>query len=150
MSAPDLNDAATVRNFFELLHTRAAAALRGVRRHGVLRLVSMAPDDRGMSVSPFNIGDVDHMLETALIDAKAGRNVYVETRTVRPGRPNERGKLEATIAVFALVIDCDADKGRGRAQLNSQNFCSYQPRPRNCGLIGCPLYPENRRGPARS
>jgi hypothetical protein len=66
-----------------------------------------------MSVSSFNIGDVDHMLETALIDAKAGRNVYVETRTVRPGRPNERGKLEATTAVFALVIDCDADKGRG-------------------------------------
>jgi hypothetical protein len=113
MTSDLLIDEPTVRKFLELLHTRAAAALRDVRRHGVLHLVSIAPDDRGMSVSPFNIGDVDHMLETALIDAKAGRNVYVETRTVRPGRPNERGKLEATIAVFALVIDCDADKGRG-------------------------------------
>ena len=113
MSHHDLKDADEVRKFLELLHTRAAAALRDVRRPGVLHLVSMAPDDRGMSVSPFDIGDVDHMLETALIDAKAGRNVYVETRTVRPGRPNERGKLEATIAVFALVIDCDVDKGRG-------------------------------------
>ena len=113
MSHHDLKDADEVRKFLELLHTRAAAALRDVRRPGVLHLVSMAPDDRGMSVSPFNIGDVDHMLETALIDAKAGRNVYVETRTVRRGRPNEPGKLEATIAVFALVIECDADKGRG-------------------------------------
>jgi hypothetical protein len=73
----------------------------------------MAPDDRGISMSSFNIGDVDHMLEAALIDAKAGRNVYIETRTVRPGRPNERGKLEATIAVFAMVIDCYADRGKG-------------------------------------
>jgi hypothetical protein len=79
----------------------------------VLHLVSMAPDDRGMSVSPFDVGDVANMAEAALADARAGRNVYVETRTVRPGRPTERGKLEATTAVFALVIDCDADKGRG-------------------------------------
>ena len=113
MTGDLLLDEPTVRKFLELLHARAAAALCDVRRPGVLHLVSMAPDDRGMSVSPFNIGDVDHMLETALIDAKAGRNVYVETRTVRPGRPNERGKLEATIAVFAFVIDCDADLGRG-------------------------------------
>ena len=62
MSAPDLNDTATVRNFLELLNTRAAAALRDVRRPGVLHLVSMAPDDRGMSVSSFNIGDIDDML----------------------------------------------------------------------------------------
>jgi hypothetical protein len=113
MSHHDLIDAATVRKFLELLHTRAAAALRDVRRHGVLHLVSIAPDDRGMSVSPFDVGDVANMTEAALADARAGRNVYVETRTVRPGRPTERGKLEATTAVFALVIDCDADKGKG-------------------------------------
>jgi hypothetical protein len=113
MSTPDLVDAATVRKFLELLHGCAASALSGLRPPGLLHLVSMAPDDRGMSLSPFNIGDVDQMLEAALADARAGRNVYVETRTVRPGRPNERGKLEATIAVFALVIDCDVDKGRG-------------------------------------
>src|SRR6516165_5695713 len=113
MTGDLLLDEPTVRKFLELLHARAAAALCDVRRPGVLHLVSIAPDDRGMSVSPFNIGDVRNMTEAALADARAGRNVYVETRTVRPGRPTERGKLEATIAVFALVIDCDADKGRG-------------------------------------
>src|SRR5215472_5597284 len=106
MSHHDLIDANEARRFLELLHARAAAALCDVRRPGVLHLVSMTPDDRGVSVSSFNIGDVDHMLDAALVHAEAGRNVYVETRTVRPGRPNERGKLEATIAVFALVIDC--------------------------------------------
>ena len=75
MSTPDLIDAATVRKFLDLLHTKAAAALRDVRHHGVLHLVSMAPDDRGMSVSSFNIGDVDHMLETALIDASAVESI---------------------------------------------------------------------------
>jgi hypothetical protein len=77
-------------------------------------LVSMAPDDGGMSVSAFKIGDVDQMLEAALIDARAGRNVYVEARTVRPGRPAERGrgKIESTIGCFAFVIDHDADTGK--------------------------------------
>jgi hypothetical protein len=112
MSAADLIDPVTVRKFLEMLHARAAAALSDVCRPGVLHLVSMAPDDRGMSVSPFNIGDIDQMLECALTDARANRNVYVEARTVRPGRPTARGKIEATIGVFALVIDRDADKGK--------------------------------------
>ena len=110
----NLIDETTVRKFIELLHTRAAAALSHVRRPGVLQLVSIAPDDRGMSISPFAIGDIDSMLEAALTDARTGRNVYVEARTVRPGRPTERGrgKLESTIGCFALVIDRDADTGK--------------------------------------
>src|SRR5262249_49211336 len=74
----------------------------------------MAPDDRGMTVECFNIGDVDHMLEAGLDHARSGRNVYVEARTVRPGRPSERGrgKLESTIGWFAFVVDHDADTGK--------------------------------------
>ena len=53
---PDLIDEFTVRKFLTLLHSRAAAALSHVRRPGVLQLVSIAPDDRGMSISPFAIG----------------------------------------------------------------------------------------------
>jgi hypothetical protein len=114
MSNADLIDEPTVREFVTLLHNRAAGALSHVRRPGVLQLVSIAPDDRGMSVSPFAIGDVEHMTEAALIDARAGRNVFVEARTVRPGRPEERGrgKLESTVGCFALVIDRDADTGK--------------------------------------
>jgi hypothetical protein len=116
MSTQELIDEPTVRRFLTLLHERAASALSGVRRPGLLQLVSISPDDRGMSYSPFAIGDIDHMLKAVLADAKAGRNVYIETRTVRPGRPKERrpgrGKADATIGLFAFVIDSDADKGQ--------------------------------------
>jgi hypothetical protein len=111
----NLIDEPTVRKFLELLHTRAAAALSHERRPGLLQLVSKDPDG-GLSYSSFGIGDVDSMLEAALIDARAGRNVYIEPRTVRPGRPKERrpgrGKADATIGLFAFVIDSDADKER--------------------------------------
>jgi hypothetical protein len=116
MSTQDLIDEPTVRQFITLLHERAASALSHLRRPGLLQLVSISPDDRGMSYSPFAIGDVDHMLEAVLVDAKAGRNTYIETRTVRPGRPKERkqgrGKADATIGTFAFVVDSDADKGK--------------------------------------
>src|SRR5262249_34720528 len=50
----------------------------------------------------------------AVGDSQAGHNVYCEGRTVREGlRGSERGKLNDTAAVFALVIDSDADKGMG-------------------------------------
>jgi hypothetical protein len=114
MSHDDLINAGEARKFLELLHTKAAAALVGLRRPGVLHLVSMAPDDKGMSVECFNIGDVDHMLEAALDHARSDRNVYVEGRTIRPGRPGERGrgKLESTIGCFAFVVDHDSDVGK--------------------------------------
>jgi hypothetical protein len=110
----DFIDEFTIHKFLTLLHSRAAVALSHVRRPGVLQLVSIAPDDRGMTISPFAIGDIDPMLEAAVTDARAGRNVYVEARTVWPGRPTERGrgKLESTIGCFALVIDRDADTGK--------------------------------------
>jgi hypothetical protein len=85
----------------------------GTSARGVLHLCTMAPNGRRMATSAFNVGDIDGMVEAALIAAKAGSNCYVETRLVRPGLPNERGKLERTIGVFAIVIDCDADKGKG-------------------------------------
>ena len=45
-------------------------------------------------------------------DANCGRNVFIEPRLVRPGLPHERGKFEATLAVFASVADSDADTGK--------------------------------------
>jgi hypothetical protein len=108
----DLIDEPTVRAFLTLLHQRAAGALSHMRRPGVLHLISIAADDpRGMTVSPFNIGDIDHMVAAALIDAKGGRNVFVEIRSVRPGLPHERKKIEATLGVFAMVIDRTGSDG---------------------------------------
>jgi hypothetical protein len=49
------------------------------------------------------------MAADALVDSEAGKNVFIEPRLVRPGRPAERGKLEATLAVFASVADGDVD-----------------------------------------
>jgi len=113
MSHNDLINADEARKFLQWLNDAAAAALSHERRPGLLQLVSKDPDG-GLSYSPFAIGDVDRMLEAVLIDAKAGRNTYIETRTVRPGRPKERkpgrGKADATIGLFAFVIDSDADK----------------------------------------
>jgi hypothetical protein len=128
----DLIDEATARKFIQLLHDRAAVALSHIRRPGVLQLVSIAPDDHGMSVSPFAIGDIDSMLEAALINAGAGKNVYVEARSVRPGRPTERGrgKLESTIGCFALVIDRDADTGKA-GHINGNDTTVIETSPGN-------------------
>jgi hypothetical protein len=116
MSSADLVDPTTIRKHLELLNSCAAAALSHVRRPGVLQLVSISPDSRGVCYSPFEIGDVDRMVEAVLIDAGAGRNCFIETRSTRPGRPKERrpgrGKADATIGTFAIVVDSDGDRGK--------------------------------------
>ena len=114
MSADDLTHEPTIREFLTVFHARAGAALANIKRPGVLHLVSMAPDDCGMWAEAFSIGDVDAMAKAAVTNSRCGRNVYVEARTVRPGRPSERGrgKLESTIGCFAFAIDHDADTGK--------------------------------------
>jgi hypothetical protein len=101
----DLIDADPARKFIELIHARAANALSHLRRPGLLQLV--LPDDKGRTISPFVVGDIDGMLEAALLDARAGRNVYCEIRSARPRRPDERGrgKIESTMGCFGFGID---------------------------------------------
>ncbi len=112
MSA-DLIDPAAVRKFIELVHERAAAALAGMNApRGVLHLCRISPDSDRIFTSAYNIGDTEHMIADALIDAEAGLNVYIEARLIRPGLPGERGKLNATLAVFALVCDSDTDTNK--------------------------------------
>ena len=67
-----LIDEPTARKFLELLHSHAAAALSHIRRPGVLQLVSVSPDDRGLTTSAFNVGDVNSMLDAAF-DQRQGR-----------------------------------------------------------------------------
>src|SRR5262249_7150475 len=114
VNASDLIDPTAVHKFVALVHARAAAAIAGMGdpRRPVLHLCSAAPDDARFFHSAYNIGDVEHMAADALIDTAAGRNVFVEPRLCRPGLPHERGRLEATLAVFASVADGDADTGK--------------------------------------
>ena len=115
----NLIDETAIRKFTEVLHARAAAALAEIDRPGVLQLCSLAPDDRSLCTQAFCVGDVDAMTKAAVINVKAGRNVYVEGRTVTPGlRPEERGKIDATVGVFAFVVDRDADRGKAGRSIN--------------------------------
>src|SRR5262245_43184088 len=53
------------------------------------------------------------MVKTAVDDAAAGHNVYIEARTVRAElRGKKRGSIADTVLVFGLVVDADADKGK--------------------------------------
>ena len=108
---PDPVDETTIYDFLALLHEHAAAALDGVAMPGVMNLCRFLPD-RGLdAVFRFSVGDISSMAEQAVADARAGFNVYVEGRTVRPGLGRKmRGSAADTVGVFGLVIDSDADK----------------------------------------
>jgi len=70
------------------------------------------PRHKALIPSRYQLGDVDGMVKNALADSEAGANAYVEARFVASDlRGKKRGELKDTIAVFALVIDSDADKG---------------------------------------
>ena len=126
----NLIDADTVRKFLELLHARAAAALEGASP-GVLQLCTMLPDDRAPRPLPFEIGDVERMVDAAVLAAKGGRNVYVETRSVRPRAPSERGKIDATVGTFAFVVDRDSDTGKAGNTLNGYPSVEVETSPHN-------------------
>jgi hypothetical protein len=125
-----LIDRDQIHQFLSFLHARAAAALDGTREKGVIQLCTFAPDNGRMVTQAFAFGDVDHMVEVAVIAAGCGSNVYVETRTVRAGRPTERGKSNATLGVFALVIDNDDDMGRG-SRVKVEATCTVETSPGN-------------------
>src|SRR5262249_20717033 len=107
-------DQRTVRAFLEAIVMQARAALGTDARPGLLQLTRLHPASEVLVPSRFTLGGVEHMIETATGDCEAGHNVYMEGRIVAlPLRGSERGKLADTIAVFALVVDSDADRGMG-------------------------------------
>jgi hypothetical protein len=104
-------DEATVRSFIEIIHTYAARIVNS--NGGVLQLCRIHPTDKNVVPTRFNIGDVTAMSRLAIADARNGHNVYIEGRLVRPGLSGrERGELSHTFAVFAFIIDSDADKNK--------------------------------------
>jgi hypothetical protein len=114
MNAPQI-DEATVRQFIEIISAHASQIANGGGPRGLLQLCRISPlDDKRVMPSRFNLDDIENMVRTAVGDATAGYNVYIETRTVHPDlRGSKRGGLNDTCWVFGLVADCDADKNKG-------------------------------------
>src|SRR5689334_1933481 len=95
------SDAATVRHVLEIIHTQAACALHGAERPGYLQLVVIHPASGSTVATRFRIGDVDGMLQAALVAAETGYNVYIEPRTIAEHAPRKgRGGIEDTRGVF--------------------------------------------------
>jgi hypothetical protein len=114
---PVPSDAETVRQFLEIISAQAKHACKdegGKELAGVLQISRVHPSNDELAVSGrFEMGDVDHMVATALADANAGLNSYVEARIIkRDTHRKARGDAKATVGVFALVADNDADKGK--------------------------------------
>jgi RepB DNA-primase from phage plasmid len=110
-------DEAAVRQFIEIISAHALRAINSINgsgQTGFLQLCRISPhDDETIVPSRFQIGDIEHMVKTAIDDAAAGHNVYIEARTVRAGLlGKQRGTFEDTVWVLGLVIDSDADKNK--------------------------------------
>jgi RepB DNA-primase from phage plasmid len=107
-------DEATIRQFLEIISAHATQVINGAGPPGVLQLCRINPIDESVVSSRFLLDDVEDMVQTAVGDAEAGHNVYIEARTVRSSlRGKQRGALGDTAWVFGLVADGDADKGKG-------------------------------------
>src|SRR5262245_39674754 len=108
-----------VREFIETIVAQARAATKDIKAPGVLQMIRMHPlddDDDDVVVYRYKLDDpnlVGRMTKDAVDASATGHNIYIETRLVRPGlRGNARGTKEDTVAVFALGVDSDSDKGK--------------------------------------
>ena len=112
LTAPDKRE---IREFIETVAAQARAATRHIKQPGLLQMLLVQPLDESVVPYRYALDDselVERMTREALSASKAGHNVYIEGRTVRPGlNGKQRGGLADTVAVFALVVDSDADKG---------------------------------------
>jgi hypothetical protein len=103
---------AVVRKFFEVFTNLATLSLVGHQAPGVLQLCRKHPNASSLVPTRYRLDVVEAMIKGALAISASGANAYIEARFVRFDlRGRKRGGLEHTIAVFALVIDSDADKG---------------------------------------
>jgi hypothetical protein len=103
-----------VREFIAIISAHASELAKTVADPGVLQLTRLDCRDGKLVPTRFLIDDVEGMVKTAVNDANAGFNVYIEPRTVRADlRGPTRGTLDDTSFVFAVVVDADNDKGKG-------------------------------------
>jgi hypothetical protein len=125
-------DAGEIERFLTIIsgHITELTKKAGANSPGVLNLCRISPRDSDRVLTqPFAVDDVQHMVEAAVADA-SHLNVYIETRTVRPGLRGCRGDLNDTRYVFALVIDSDADKAKA-CQLSVRPSLTVETSPGN-------------------
>jgi hypothetical protein len=105
---------AEVRQFLETVAALVKAATEGMTDPGLLQMGRVHPlDEKGYVPTRYKLGDVERMIADAIAFSNDGHNVYIEGRTVRAGlRGKQRGAVEDSVAVFALVADDDGDKGK--------------------------------------
>jgi hypothetical protein len=109
-----------VREFFEILAEQMRAAIKDLSNPGQWQMILVDPtsdDESNVSgIYRYRLDDpdlVERMTSDAVNASESGHNVYIEARTVRwDVRGKLRGTIEDTVAVGALVVDSDADKGK--------------------------------------
>jgi hypothetical protein len=107
-------DEGAVREFIAIISAHACELAKNVASPGVLQLTRLNCRDEKLVPTRFLIDDVEGMVKTAVNDANAGFNVYIEPRVVRADlRGPTRGTFDDTVFVFAVVVDADNDKGKG-------------------------------------
>jgi hypothetical protein len=108
-------DAREVREFIATIVAQARAATKHLSDPGILQITLIHPlSEKVETIYRYELNDLDlveRMTGEAVSASKAGHNVYIEARTVRRGLDaKKRGEASDTVAVFALVVDSDADK----------------------------------------
>src|SRR5262249_2097130 len=92
----------------------ARAATKHLKEPGLLQVSLLHPLSEDMVPYRYALDNpklVEQMTREVVSASEAGHNTYIEARTVRRGlRGKQRGEATDTIAVFALVVDSDADK----------------------------------------
>jgi len=113
-------DKREVREFVATVIAQARAATKHLRDPGLLQVILVHPNTESVgAIYRYALDDpdlIERMTREAIAASESGHNVYIEGRTVRRGlSAKQRGALEDTIAVFALVVDSDKDKGKAWA-----------------------------------
>ena len=100
-----------IERFLQTLLAHAARALHGLDDLGFIQISRLHQTKERLIPTRYKTSEAAAMIEQAISDSDRGFNVYVEARTVRGDLGlRRRGELQDTVAVFALVIDSDADK----------------------------------------
>lgn len=99
-----------IKSFLQILLAHAARALQKSDEPGFIQVSRLHPTEERLTPTRYKITEGAAIAEQAVTHSNAGFNVYIEARTVRDDLGSRRGALHETVAVFALVIDSDADK----------------------------------------
>jgi len=107
-------DRSEVRKFLKIIIEQARTATKHLKDPGLLQISLLHPSSEEMVPYRYALDDpklIERMTDEAIAASEAGHNVYIEGRTVRRGLSGkQRGELKDSVAVFALVVDSDADK----------------------------------------